>query len=214
MNIGIIGAGNMGAALGKRWSEKERQVMFSFSRDKEKLKTLGAYNKNYSYAEVNETITANDILMLAVPPDTLPEIFSDASLFKGKIIITCVSGLRPDFKGDTIGLATDLKISMAETIAALLPDSIVVEAFNTTFSQIIENPFSDNQQLPTVFLCGDNEQAKTTVSGLISDCNFVPLDAGILKAARSIETFATAWVQLAAVSNLYPQYGIQILKKE
>ena len=56
MKIGIIGAGNMGAALGKRWSEKEHQVMFSYSRDKEKLKKLGTYNKNCSYAEVNETI--------------------------------------------------------------------------------------------------------------------------------------------------------------
>lgn len=40
MNIGIIGAGNMGAALGKLWAKAGHQVIFSYSRDEDKLVRL------------------------------------------------------------------------------------------------------------------------------------------------------------------------------
>ena len=42
MNIGIIGSGNGGSTLGKLWAKAGHQVMFSFSRDLERLQTLAA----------------------------------------------------------------------------------------------------------------------------------------------------------------------------
>lgn len=213
MKIGIIGSGNMGAALGKKWAEHNHQVKFSYSTDSEKLKKLGSFNDQTSFGTVEEVVNFGDVLMISVPSTSLAEVFAKPELFKNKILITCVSGLRPDFEGNTIGLGTDLQISIAETIANLAPDTHVVEAFNTTFAQIIEQPTIEGHEKPNVFLCGDDNQAKSIVSTLIRDCGYEPFDAGVLKISRSLETFATAWVQLAAVSNLFPQFGIKIVKK-
>jgi predicted dinucleotide-binding enzyme len=40
MNIGIIGSGNMGASMGKIWAAKGHKVLFSFSKDQEKLREV------------------------------------------------------------------------------------------------------------------------------------------------------------------------------
>ncbi|RPI34779.1 MAG: hypothetical protein EHM54_09155 [Nitrospiraceae bacterium] len=40
MNIGIIGAGNIGSGLGKIWAKKGHKIIFSFSRNPEKLGSL------------------------------------------------------------------------------------------------------------------------------------------------------------------------------
>jgi 8-hydroxy-5-deazaflavin:NADPH oxidoreductase len=40
MNIGIIGAGNMGNGLGKLWAQSRHQLMFSYSRDIIKLEKI------------------------------------------------------------------------------------------------------------------------------------------------------------------------------
>lgn len=40
MKIGIIGSGNMGAGLGKLWAKAGHQIIFSYSRDENKLHEL------------------------------------------------------------------------------------------------------------------------------------------------------------------------------
>jgi len=53
----------------------------------------------------------------------LEEVIHAAGSLDGKIVITCVSRIQPDFTGQTIGLATDLKFSAAESIQQLLPNA-------------------------------------------------------------------------------------------
>ena len=93
---------------------------------------MGSFNDQTSFGSVEEAANFGDVLMIAVPPTSLTEVFAKPEVFKNKILINCVSGLRPDFEGNTIGLGTDLKVSIAENIAQLAPEAQVVEAFNTT----------------------------------------------------------------------------------
>jgi len=53
----------------------------------------------------------------------LEEVIHAAGSLDGKIVITCVSRIQPDFTWQTIGLATDLKFSAAESIQQLLPNA-------------------------------------------------------------------------------------------
>jgi hypothetical protein len=162
MNIGIIGSGNMGAALGKLWAQARHQVIFSYSRDANKLKDLAmAAGSNAKVGTLEEAVTQSDVVMLAVWVPFLEDILRATGSLDNKIIITCVSGLRPDFTGQTIGIATDLKLSIAETIQQFAPKAKVVEAFNMTFAEILA---SDTRQFegeyPSIFYCGDDTEAK------------------------------------------------------
>jgi predicted dinucleotide-binding enzyme len=210
MKIGIIGSGNMGAALGKKWSLKGHEVKFSFTKDSEKLLSLSALNNKTSSGSVEEAIIFADVLMLALPYQSLPEFFKHSHLLEGKTIISCVSGLKPDFVGETVGIPTNMKNSVAEQIAEIAPNSAVVEAFNTTFAEILALPFDELKQLNlSVFYCGEDAEAKKTAAILIEDCGYNPINSGGIMTARSLETFASVWVQLAVVSGLFPRIGIK-----
>jgi predicted dinucleotide-binding enzyme len=215
MRIGIIGAGNMGAALGKIWANAGHDVIFSYSRDEQKLRQLAASAGKTAHAGTpQEAVAHSDVILIAVWVPSLAEVIQTVGSLDGKIVITCVSGLQPDFTGQTIGLATDLTISVAETIQQLAPNARVVEAFNSTFAEIIA---SDSRQFgsdfPSVFYCGDDIEAKQIVAGLIEACGYEAVDAGKLIIARTLETLATAWVQFAVASQLFPNLGLKALRR-
>ncbi|KOP23250.1 hypothetical protein AMR41_27135 [Hapalosiphon sp. MRB220] len=214
MNIGIIGAGNMGAGLGKLWAKAGHQVIFSYSRDEEKLHQLATSAGANAKAGTLQDAAAQDIILLAVWLPAVDEVIENVAPLDGKIVITCVSGLQPDFTGQTVGLATDLKISVAETIQQLIPNASVVEAFNTTFAEIIASESRQfGSDFPSVFYCGNEVEAKQIVAKLIEDCGYEPIDAGNLLVARALETLATAWVQFAVSSHLFPNLGLKALQR-
>lgn len=213
MNIGIIGAGNMGAALGKLWAKAGHQVVFAYSRDENKLRELATSAGTTAKAGTIQEAAAQDIILIAVWLPALEAVIHAAGALDGKIVITCVSGLQPDFTGQTIGLATDLKISVAETIQQLVPTAKVVEAFNTTFAEIIASSRQFGSHFPSVFYCGNDGEAKQIVAGLIEECGYEAVDAGGLMVARTLETLATAWVQFAVASQLFPNLGLKALRR-
>lgn len=215
MKIGVIGSGNMGGGLGKIWAKAGHQVIFSYSRDEHKLQQLAAAaGENATVGTPENAVLQSDIILLSVWLPSVEEVIRALGSLNGKIIITCVSGLQPDFTGQTIGLATDLKTSVAETIQQLAPSAKVVEAFNSTFAEIIA---SDSRQFgddrPSVFYCGDDAEAKSIVAALIQECGYEAVDAGALLVARSLETLATAWVQFAVASQLFPNLGLKALQR-
>jgi predicted dinucleotide-binding enzyme len=215
MNIGIIGSGHMGSGLGRIWASQGHRVIFSHGQDKARLQRLAeAAGPNARSGTVSEAASQSQVLLLAVWPDSLEDVLRSTGPLSGKTVITCVSGLKPDFTGLTMGLPTELKISMAERIAQLAPGARVVEAFNVTFAQTLAaNSRRFGPDRPSIFYCGDSDEAKVTVAGLIEACDYEGIDAGPLAVARSLETVASAWVQFAAVSGLFPNLGLKALRR-
>jgi 8-hydroxy-5-deazaflavin:NADPH oxidoreductase len=215
MKIGILGSGNMGGGLGKLWAKAGHQVIFAYSRDERKLQHLAiSAGENAKAGTPIEAVSQSDVILLSVWMPDLEAVVHAAGSLDGKIVITCISGLQPDFSGQTMGLATNLKISVAEALQNLVPTAKVIEAFNSTFAEIIA---SDSRQFgrdrPSVFYCGDDADAKKVVAGLIEDCDYEAVDAGKLATARTLETLATAWVQFAAASQLFPNLGLKALRR-
>jgi 8-hydroxy-5-deazaflavin:NADPH oxidoreductase len=215
MKIAIVGSGNMGGVLGKLWAKAGHEVIFSYSRNPDKLQQLAvAAGNQATVSDAKEAVAKSQIVMLAVGITALEEAMTAVGSLDGKIVITCVSGLQPDFTGKTIGLATNLEISVAEKVQQLAPSAAVIEAFNITFADIIA---SDSRNFggdrPSVFYCGDDLDAKKTVAQLIKDCEYEAIDAGLLVVARSLETLATAWVQFAVASQLFPNLGLKALRR-
>ena len=215
MNIGIIGSGKMGSALGKIWVEQGHRLLFSHSRDLGKLKALADLaGTNAQSGTPAQAAEFGEVILLAVPYTALHKVLSEVGSLEDKVVITCVSGLKPDFEGKTIGLPTQLKTSVAEEIAQLAPRAKVVEAFNTTFAEILQSQSREfGTERPTIFYCGDDESAKAIVAGLIFECGYEALDMGHLRAARTLESLATAWVQMATVSNIFPNVALKVLRR-
>lgn len=214
MNIGVIGAGNMGSALGKQFAQLGHAVLFSFSHDEQKLKELASSaGSNAKWGSPKEAAQFGDIILLTVPWPALEDAISAAGSLAEKIIISTTSPNEPDFEGKATGLKTDADISAAERIAQLAPDAKVVETFNLTFAEIIKAGTDFDGQKPSLFYCGDDTGAKQTVADLVESCGYEAIDAGGLGVARSLELLSSAWVQMAAASKLFPNVALKVLKR-
>lgn len=209
MKIAIVGSGKTGAALGAIWAQKGHEVMFCFLEEVEEPDLFSQSSRQAFTGTIAEVLAFAEVVMLSVPYESLGEIITNKDAFRNKIVITGICSLEADFTGETIGLPTEQQISVAENIALALPGASVIEAFNTTFSEVLQLPARESDSIrPTVFYCGDNMEAKKVTIGLIEDCGYTPINAGNLRTARSMETFATAWMQFAVVAGLFPRISL------
>lgn len=205
----------MGQALGHRLAALGHSVLFSFSHNEQKLKDAAeAAQGEAKWGTPTEAANFADVVLLTVPWNALETALSSAGPLSGKVVLTTVSSNQPDFEGKATGLKTASDISAAERIAQLAPEAKVVEAFNITFSDIVASDSTLFEgERPTVTYCGDDADAKKTVAGLIEACGYEPMDVGDLKITRSQELLASAWVQMAAATKLFPNVALKILKR-
>ena len=210
MKIGIIGAGNVGGTLGRRWAENGHAVFFA-SRDpkSESVKQLVAAAGAGARSGTNaECAAASEVLLLSTPWPATQEALKNCGDLKDKILIDATNPLAPCLDGLTVG-CTD---SAAEQIAAWAPGARVVKALNTVGFNIMADPSFAGGPV-AMFYCGDDTDAKTIVEGLISELGFEALDAGPLKQARLLEPFALLWITLALKYGYGREIGFELLRR-
>jgi predicted dinucleotide-binding enzyme len=86
---------------------------------------------------------------------------------------------------------------MAEAIADAAPGSKVVKAYNTIPAAVLEkNPPQVDAHKTSVFLCGDDAEAKSLIAELSRDAGLDPIDCGPLARSRLAEAAATLVIDL------------------
>jgi predicted dinucleotide-binding enzyme len=87
-----------------------------------------------------------------------------------------------------------------------------VKAFNTTGAANMLDPNYQGIGL-TMFICGDDAEAKEITARLASELGFEVVDAGALKMARYLEPLALLWVNLAYVQGMGPDIGFRLVRR-
>jgi 8-hydroxy-5-deazaflavin:NADPH oxidoreductase len=209
MNIGIIGSGNVGGALGTRWAQKDHQVTFGSRTpdDVDMQKLLDRAGKNARAARLAEAAATNDVLLFSMPWPVAKDVLSSLGNLAGKVLIDATNPLRRDISGLTVGTDT----SAAEQVADWANGARVVKCFNTVGSSVMENDtFAGGK--PVMFYCGDDAAAKKTVHQLADDIGFDAQDAGPLAQARLLEPFAMLWISLA-IKGWGRDFAFQVLRR-
>ncbi len=195
MNIGIIGAGGMARGIGSRLVAGGNEVIIS-ARDDAKAAALaadlgGAANGKARAGSRQEALAA-DVVVLALPYDAARTFAAEnASALAGKVVVDITNPLNATYDG----LVTVPGTSAAEEIAAVLPDSFVVKAFNTTFAgPLVSGAVAGNQL--DVRVAGNDETARRTVSALVEGAGLRAIDAGGLERARQLEGLALLGITL------------------
>ncbi len=181
MKIGIIGAGRIGANVGKLLAEAGHEVFYSFSRSEDKLKQLAAEAGNDSrWGTPAEAVAFADVVLLSPPYGELDNALQAAGGMAGKIVIDTVN---PFAAG---GPAYADHGTAAEEIAGKLPGAQVVKAYNHIYFEHIHTRHHETPHL-VAFISGDDPDAKATVTQLVSDTGFEVIDLGALYTARWTE---------------------------
>jgi predicted dinucleotide-binding enzyme len=181
--ISIIGAGGMAAAIAGRAVQAGYTVEVT-SRDGAKAQALaerlgpGASTSTYAGA------LAGDLVILAVPYSAALEVVAQyGEHLAGKILVDITNPVAPDYTS----FVTPADSSGAMEISRAAPATTdIVKAFNTHFSHAIARGSFKGRPLD-VPVAGDNASAKRHVASFIERLGFIPLDAGNLAMARTLE---------------------------
>ena len=182
MAVAIIGTGNMGSGIARLLASKGEKVAIG-SRDPAKAAKLA--EEIGAGAEGGGTAAAvklADVVVLAVPYGQVADVIRDAGGLAGKVVIDISNPITEDYKALTVGHST----SAAEEIQKLAPQAKVVKAFNTIFAQLLPAEAREGRAVQ-VFVAGDDEAAKKTVSDLVAKGGFEPIESGPLSNARYLE---------------------------
>ena len=209
MKIAVIGTGNVGGALGSRWAERGHQVMFGTrnpNSDKVKnlLETAGS---NAGAAGIREAGAASDVVVLATPWNTTQQVIESLGDLKGKVLVDAANPIGPGLQL-TVGTTS----SGAEQVAQWAAGARVVKAFNTTGWENMANPIYEGES-SAMFICGDDGEAKATVTQLTEELGFDVVDTGALTMARHLEPLALVWINLAMVQGWGRNFAFKVVKR-
>ena len=176
MNIGIIGAGNIGANVARLLAKAGHSVAISNSRGPESLASLVAtLGSHVTAMTVEGAAQFGEVVLLATPWRT-PEALPSPKLLAGKIVIDAMNHYTSTGNVQDLGNSTS-----SEEVAKRLPGTRIVKAFNTMYFETLRTGGKTEQKDRLVlFVAGDDAEAKAVVSKLIEDIGFAPVDTGSL----------------------------------
>jgi 8-hydroxy-5-deazaflavin:NADPH oxidoreductase len=207
MKIGILGSGAVGQALGKGFADNGYDVKIG-SRDpgQEKFKTwIAKTGPRASAGTYAEAAAFGELLVLATPWTGTENAInlSEKRNFAGKVVIDVTNPL--DFSaGPPPKLALGHTDSGAEQIQRWIRDALVVKAFNIVGNADMVNPKFPGGP-PDMFICGNDDGAKKTVTGILTKFGWSTIDLGGIEAARYIEPLAMVWITYGFRTNLWSQ---------
>ncbi|HEV7147906.1 MAG TPA: NADPH-dependent F420 reductase [Pedococcus sp.] len=175
-HLSIIGTGNMGQAIAAVAGRGGHSVQLLGQAD--------------SHSEVT-----GDIVVLAVPYPAVSAVLAErGESLAGKVVVDITNPLNFE-TFDSLTVPADS--SAAAEIAAALPQSRVLKAFNTTFAGTLAAG-TVGGLTTTVLIAGDDADAKSTLAGVITSGGLKAIDAGSLSRARELEAIGFLQITLAA----------------
>ncbi len=197
MKIAVIGKGRVGSVLGPAFDKAGHDVNYGV-RDASDSKYENG--DGIALKSTNEAAQWAEVVILSVDWSVTLNALAQCGDLSGKILIDCNNPLKMGDNGLELALGFDN--SAAEVIDAHTTAK-VVKTLNQVGSPVM-GMAHDYPQRPIQFVAGDHSDAKETVSGLLRDIGFDPIDYGPLTNARKLEPLAMVWIDQAFQHGMDP----------
>ena len=209
MKIAVIGAGNVGRALGTGWAKAGHSIIFGVrDTNRPDVKAL-CTQIGATATSPGDAARGGNVVVLALPWSVAENAVKSLGDLKGKVIIDCMNPLT--MKDGALGLERGYTTSGGEALASWLPGAKVVKTFNQVGAEMMMAG-ARFETRPVMFLAGDDDSAKSTVSALVGELGFEALDAGALKQARILEPFAMVWINQALIRGLGRNWAFGVIR--
>jgi predicted dinucleotide-binding enzyme len=194
MKIGVIGSGDVAKVLAAGFLKHGHDVLIG-TRDPEKLKDWAKQNSGVCVGSFADTAQFGEIIALAVKGSAAAEALRAAGVsnLAGKPLIDATNPIAdaPPQNG-VLQFFTSLNESLMERLQREFPDARFVKAFNSVGNSRMVNPqFAGGK--PTMFICGNDEDAKKIVETILDQFGWETADMGKAEAARAIEPLCVLW---------------------
>ncbi len=194
MKIGVLGSGVVGQVLAAGFLKHGHEVTIG-SRSADKLKEWAAQNPRGRTGDFTSTAQFADVVVLAVKGTVAVDALRAAGVtnLASKIVIDATNPIAdaPPTNG-VLPFFTDFRESLMERLQREFPEAKFVKAFNSVGSAGMVNP-QFNGGRPTMFICGNDEAARKTVTAILDQFGWETADMGKAEAARAIEPLCMLW---------------------
>ena len=179
-HVSIIGTGNMGSALAGLVTKGGNTV------------------ETFNTSDIGKPVTG-DVVILAVYYPAVREVIAQrGDQLAGKVVVDITNPVNVETFD---GLVVPADGSGTAEIAAALPSSKVLKAFNTNFAATLASG-TVGSEATTVLIAGDDADAKNLLAGIVTAGGLRAIDAGSLKRARELEALGLLQITLAAAEKI------------
>lgn len=202
LRVAVLGAGNIGGTIGKKWVAAGHQVTFGVSNPSgEKARALRAeLGEKAAIGTVAEALAAADVVLLAVPGRAMDEtITAHATALDGKILID--SANRIGMGGPANSFAT---------FQAQTPRAQIYRAFNTLGWENFAEPVIGGVQAD-LFYCGPDGEGRQVVEQLITDVGLRPIRVGDVDQVGVVDSLLGLWLTLMQKQGWGRHFAFKVL---
>ena len=180
MKIGIIGAGNIGATLARKFSAAGHQVLLANSRGPESIREI-AKEAGATAVPVADAAKGVDVVVVSIPEKAIAQLPKE--LFAGlakHVVVIDTGNYYPGMRDDPVA-AIESGMPESEWVAEQLGRP-VVKAFNSILAHSLAAKGKPAGMPGRIALpvAGDQTDAKKVVISLVDDAGFEGVDAGKL----------------------------------
>lgn len=205
LKIAVIGTGNVGGTLAKKWAAVGHQVMLGV-RDTAAFKGEAvSHQPGVQVSTIAEAVRQSDVILLATPAPAAVDVARALGDTTGKVIL--------DAMNIVMGRGPQGFSTTAEAILANTATREVVKCFNTTGFNNMADPVYQGSALD-MFMAGDSQPGKRIARQLALDAGFAECyDVGGNDKFQLMEQFAFFWINLAMMQGLGRDIGFKLLRR-
>lgn len=202
MKIGILGSGDVAKALAAGFLKYGHDVKFG-TRSPDKLADWIKQNPKAGTASFSDTAKFGEVVILAVKGTAAADALRSAGAanLANKVVIDATNPIAdtPPTNG-VLKYFTNINESSMELLQREFKEARLVKAFNSVGSDSMVNPQFKGGK-PTMFICGNDEEAKKVVVRILDQFGWETADMGKVEAARAIEPLCMLWCIPGFVRN-------------
>ncbi|MGO9940883.1 MAG: NADPH-dependent F420 reductase [Terracidiphilus sp.] len=213
MQIGVLGSGNVAKSLAAGFLKHGHTVTVG-SRTPEKLADWAAKNRGAQVGTFASAAEFGELLVLAVKGNVALDALrlAGARNLAGKPIIDACNPIADDTPvNGVLKFYTSYDESLMEQLQREFSSAHFVKAFNSVGNACMVDPQFDGGK-PTMFICGNDDGAKKTVTRICDELGWETADMGAVEAARAIEPLCILWCIPGFLRNEWT-HAFKLLKK-
>jgi predicted dinucleotide-binding enzyme len=193
MNVGILGSGIVAQTLGAGFLQHGHTVLLG-TRDPAKLAAWHTDHPKARLGSFADAAALGELVVLAVKGEAALDALRLAGpALDGKVVIDTTNPIAaaPPVNG-VLRFFTSFDESLMERLQRAHPRARLVKAFNSVGHARMVNPRYAAGR-PTMFICGNDADARKVVTGVLDQFGWETLDLGGAEAARAIEPLCILW---------------------
>ncbi len=201
MRIAVLGIGNVGGALGKKWAAAGHEVVFGV-REPDSPK-VGVFLETVKgparAAALGESIAFGDVVLFAIPAGATAEtVAAHGGMLNDKIVIDATNQF-----GAPV-------VNCIDVLAARAPRAHIYRAFNSLGWENFVKPYFGRIQADLLY-CGPDGEPRLVMETLITDVGLRPVRVGDLDKVRLVDAVGEIWIALAFGQNMGRRLAFKVL---